>query len=360
MKRYMKKAGILILTQCILITIIVAQEEYKKTYKEVFNVNPSTKLSIANKFGKVDIKNWDKKSIEIVVNVIVRTSSQDKAEKSLSDIKIDISKTDEQINATTKFGEIVTKSVGNSSKANRGKIEINYSVMMPKTIPLTLLNKYGSVFIDELVSNSKIEVNYGNLVANKISSAVKKPETEVILAYSSGNIEECLWTKLNLKYSKLHIVNSQALAAITKYSKLFVDKGTSLVTESKYDSYKVGNVKNFVTSAGYCHLNFDRIDTKIDVTLKYSDLKVGYIPANFEEIKIVNKYGPCILNIDKNASYTINGNAEYGKIIYPEGNAKVSKFQDGSEIKVSGYVGKEDAKSHVRINSKYGTIKLNE
>ena len=62
---------------------------------------------------------------------------------------------------------------------------------MPKTLPVNLSNKYGNVFIDELVSTSTIDVKYGKLTANKILHDSKEPLTKIIFIlfqwHHSGN-----------------------------------------------------------------------------------------------------------------------------------------------------------------------------
>ena len=59
------------------------------------------------------------------------------------------------------------------------------------------------------------------------------------------------------------------------------------------------------------------------------------------------------------ASYKLDGYAKYCKIFYPEENAKVSRFNENTEMKVNGLIGQdENTKSSVNINSSYGNIKL--
>jgi hypothetical protein len=230
---------------------------------------------------------------------------------------------------------------------------------MPKTMPLNLSNKYGSVFINELSSTSTIDVKYGKLTANKILHDSEQPLTKVVLGYSNATIQECKWVKLDIKYSKIQIAQSKALIVQSKYSKIYVDNGSSLICESKYDTYELGKLNNLVASAGYTHFKIIELSNKLQIESKYSDVEIENVPAGFEHIKIENGYGSFKIGIAQDASYRIDGNARYCKIIYPEDNGRVNRFNENTEMKVNGLIGRDEStKSSVVVNSSYGNIRL--
>jgi hypothetical protein len=230
---------------------------------------------------------------------------------------------------------------------------------MPKTIPLTLSNKYGSVFINELASTSTIDVKYGKLTANKILHDSQQPLTKVVLGYSNATIQECKWVKMDIKYSKIQIAQSKAIIMQSKYSKIYVDNGSSLICESKYDTYELGKLANLVALAGYTHFKMAELSNKLQIESKYSDVEIDNVPAGFEQIKIDNSYGSYKIGITQDASYRIDGNARYCKINYPEDNGRVNRFNENNEMKVNGLIGRDErTKSSVIVNSNYGNIRL--
>jgi hypothetical protein len=195
------------------------QNEFVKPYKQEFAAGKDTKLEILNKYGNVDIKDWSNASVAIEVKVIVRCEDKEQAEKIFDYILIKIEQEGNIIRATTEFKENLSdffKGMNNDEKS----LEINYSVYMPKTIPLTLSNKYGNVFINEIASTSTLDVKYGKLTANKILHDSEQPLTNIILGYSNATIQECRWLKMEIKYSKIQIAQSKALIVQSKYSKV--------------------------------------------------------------------------------------------------------------------------------------------
>lgn len=334
------------------------QKETIKEFRKEFPADQHTKLEIQNKYGNVDIKDWGNPSISIEVKVIVRSENLDKAEKILGCISINFKQEGNTVQAFTEFSNDLS-SVFRDFNDDEKNLEINYSVFMPKTVPLSLVNKYGGVFINELASTSTIDVKYGKLTANKIIHDAQQPLTQIILGYSNATIQECKWIKVDIKYSKLQISQSKAIIFLSKYSKIYIDNATSLVCESKYDTYELGRLSNLVATTGYSHFSARELTNKLQIESKYTDVSIEQVPADFEQIKVENSYGSYKIAIAPEASYRIEGNARYCKIIYPEDNAKVSRFNENTDMKVSGLIGKNEAtRSSVILNSSYGNIRL--
>lgn len=334
------------------------QNEFVKEFKKEFPADKNTKLEIQNKYGNVDIKDWNNSSISIEVKIVVRSASKEKAEKILEYITISFEEDGNTVRAITDFKDNLSNVYKGFNNDEKG-LEINYSVYMPKTTPLNLVNKYGSVFINELTSTSTIDVKYGKLTANKILHDSQQPLTQIILGYSNATIQESKWIKVDIKYSKIQISQSKAIILLSKYSKIYIDNGSSVVCESKYDTYELGNLNNLVATSGYTHFSVKELTNKLQIDSKYTDVTVDNVPEGFELIKINNSYGGYKIGISPEASYNIEGYARYCKIDYPEDNARVNRFNENTEMKVNGLIGKNTGtKSSVVVNSSYGNIKL--
>jgi len=361
MKTFISKPTIAVVLISFLVSLnLMSQggEPFTKEVKKEFTVNQSTRLEIYNKYGNVDIVNRDDAALSIRVLIKVNGRDQEKAENMLDMINVTITQEGDLIKAVTEIDDDFGKYFRNFNMGDGG-LEINYSVSMPKTLPIYLSNKYGNVFIDELTGTSTIDVKYGKLTANKILHDSKEPLSKVYLSYSNGSIQETKWIELDIKYSKINITESKAMAILSKYSKVYVTNGSSIVSESKYDTYEIGKLNNLVSTAAYGHFVINELSGKLQLDTKYSEVVVDRINAGFEGIKVVNSYGTYRLGIDPAASYKLNGYAKYCSINYPEDNAKVSRFNENNEMKVDGIIGNsQNAKAEVIIDSKYGNVRL--
>jgi len=354
-----KSILLLIIVQLLVFTsAYAAGEEFSKNLHKDYDADANTLLIIQNKFGDVDVNNWDKNKISIDVIITVDHKSEEKAKELIDLINVKFNQTGNTIEAITEIDEKFSKWNTFSFSDDSKDFSIDYKVNIPKNIKLDLSNKYGSVFINEIAGHSKISVKYGNLKVNKILRENTKPLSEVYLAYSNGTIDECVWLNVTLKYSKLEIEKSKAIIAMTKYSKLYVEKASSIVCESKYDEYRIGSVANFVTTSAYTDFDFNEITKKLEFDNRYGNINVDYVPAGFEKIDIENEYGNIDIRISPEASYNLKGYAKYADIDYPEGN-RLSRIKENTSLQVEGLIGNDNStKAVVNIETRYGSVDL--
>lgn len=357
--RYISFLIAIFLIQPLAIPIVVGQErQYTKKFHEEYQVGAGDVLRIENIYGNVTINNWNQNKVLIDVVVTLNGESEEKADRILGYVNVDFFNKNNEIRAITvldnKFNS--NQVFGN---AGRKKFSIDYTVHMPESMQLTLVNKYGDAAINELSGLIHVNIKYGNFRANRLKRTENKPLSQIILAYGNATIDECQWLKVDMKYSKMSLEKAKALIVISKYSKLMLSEGSSLVSDAKYDTYEIGTIVNFAGTGAYTNYRFDKISNKIDLNLRYSDCRVDFIPKNFESIKIVNSYGSIRLGIDEGASYQIDGTARFSKILYPEKNARVSRIVENTQMQVSGRIGKDEKiSSRVRVITEFGNVIL--
>ncbi len=356
--RIFSKPGILCLIFLLpLLKAGAQEEEVRKAYHEEYKTTPCTRLFLDNKYGDITIRDWEKKLLTIDAEVVVEHPDEDRAGKLLDYIHVEFERQGNDIMVETVIDSKFSKS-DSWFRGNSREFHIHYRVNMPRDLSIDVSNKYGGVFINEITGTANIAVKYGKLTANRIGKGKEKPYNTVTLGYSDGSIEECNWLEVAIKYSNLSIDKSRALIMVSKYSKIFVGEGSSMVCELKYDTYELGTLDNFVASAGYGNIRIGELQKQLEMESRYTDCRIDYIPAGFKKISIENKYGGYKMGIDPDASYYLDGEAEYAKIHYPD-QGRVSRIEDNHTLKVSGNVGQEsNPASVVSIRTKYGNIRL--
>ncbi len=329
---------------------LYAETDFKKNLHQEYVVTEKTSLEISNKYGDVNIKDWDKAQITIDITITVQADDQKEADELFTGIQVNFSIEADAIKAITEL----TKTYNNK------EIKIDWEINMPKTTPLTAAIKYGSMFITERTALTNLSAKYGTLKVNKMLTGDGTPRSEVYLGYSSCTITECNWLKMSINYSNLEITKADALIILSKYSKLQIDKVSSVVAESKYDNtFSIGEAKNFVCNGKYSNYKVDKLSGKLDLDIKYSEAKIGEMNANFDEIKLKMSYGSATIKIDESASYTLKADISYGELNYPETN-NMSKVKETVSATYNGTIGtNKTPKALVTITSKYGTVNLN-
>jgi len=326
-----------------------AGEDFTKKIHQDFTTNENTTFEFSNKYGDVNIKDWDKKMITIDITIKIENTDKSDADDFFKNVNITFSNVADVVKAVTDF----EKSIHNE------KFSIDWEVSMPKNIKLNATNKYGNLFINEMTGYSIINVKYGTLKVNKLLTGDTKPRSEVNLGYSNGSIKECNWLKLSIEYSKIDVDKSDALIIVSKYSKLNIDKCNSIVCESKYDTpFKVGTVRNFVCEGKYSSYKIEKLSGKLDINAKYSDIKVDEMDNEFESATIDLSYGQAKINFSDKASYQLKAYANYGDIHFPD-NENISQIKNNSSTTISGTVGtNKSTKAFVNVNARYSDVNL--
>ncbi|HTG57389.1 MAG TPA: hypothetical protein VL943_14025, partial [Niabella sp.] len=97
--------------------------EKRKTYSKSYSLSNNQRVKIANKFGKVEVKAWDRNEVKVDVTIIAFSENERIAQGILDNITIE-SSDGNPVTFTTKFQ-------GNTNtKGQKSKMEINYIVYM--------------------------------------------------------------------------------------------------------------------------------------------------------------------------------------------------------------------------------------
>lgn len=348
-------AAILILA---VLPVALSQDDYTKNLEKSYTASSINLLTVDNKYGDIDVRDWNKDEINIKVNIILHDISKQKADQVFKQVDINFNENSGQLTVETDYSDDFFKMMGRNYHTEDKKFEVNYVINMPASQKVDINNKYGDVFVSRINSASYIGVKYGNLQANQLIADGKDKMATIDIAYAKANIETCQWLKIDCKYSKVNIQTSKALIVLSKYSKLEINDGSSIVCESKYDTYNVGNLANFVTEAEYSNFRMDEVSRKISLETRYTDVRVTKVPEQFESIDIDNSYGSIRIGIDKDASYYLKGHARYAKITFPD-NQHVNYFQENTEMNVNGNIGeKKNNVPEVNVETKYGGVNL--
>ena len=335
-------------------------DKVEKEYHKEYSVTSNSQLYLENKYGDIDVRNWDKNQVTIDVVITVKHRDRERADKLLSFLDVEFSQEGDKIKAVTQIDSKFSKSNWSVSGNESKEFSINYTVNMPTGMDIELRNKYGNSFINELSGLVNVSVKYGSLKINKLLRGNTKPYNEIHIGYGKAEIAEVNWLKLEIGYSRIEFEASKALMIMSKYSKLNLNDSRSIVAESKYDTYHIGEVNNIVFTGTYGAIKSDKVNKTLQLNMRYTGCNIDYIPSDFEKIEIENRYGGIKLGIDSNASYKIEGYAEYAKIYIPSGS-KLSRIEENTKLTINGLVGSDpNTSSVVKINTKYGSVHLDD
>ncbi len=314
---FKSKALLLSMVLVMGLSLSISAQEVRKEISENFKVSKDFALGIDSKYGNINIVNWDKNELDVKVEIVVEATSDAKAQKILNNIEI-------EINKGAKGVDFVT----NIEMMNFGKntsVEVNYIVNAPSFINVNLLQKYGSIYLEEITGDANITVKYGSLKAQSLVNA-KGNTNDLTMAYSEGVIKSCAKINAKLTYSEL-------------------DFGTVLSYEGKL---------------AYSELSIQDLTGKFVSSAAYSEIDIANVAVGFETVDVEIAFGDVTLLMDAKASYSYLLDTKFGSLDAPEGAVQVNKIKDDvvsfSNL-VKGSVGNSSG-GKVTVVAKYGDVKV--
>ncbi len=349
------------------------KREFTKVIKKEFDITKNGTTALYNKYGKIDVKTWDKNRVKVDVTIIVNASSESTAQKVFDRIDIKFVNSEGYVKAET----LIETSKGNWwgywgwNNENRSDYSINYEVYMPSTNNLELANKYGDAYVAAIEGVANVDVKYGNIKMQGVNnnakvvlgygngSLVKANNVTADLSYSSMTFGEVRDVEITSKYSpKVKFEKVANIRCNTKYDTYEILSVRELRNTGKYDNFRVGSAESVVVATSYTQVNVDQLKNLLDVNMQYGGCSVGLLNKDFTNVNLLGKYSDFKITVQDGANFKMDASSNYAGIAYPAAMDISYEIEKGSSHEVKGYVGKQDARSTIVARVSYGGLKV--
>jgi len=245
----------------------------KKTISKSYNVTSNDKLSIENSFGNVSINTWDKNEIKVDIEIGVKGSTDEKAQKLLDEIEVTDSRDGNTISFKTDVDKVKDHDHNGKNKhkndddgddEDNRKFYIDYKVYMPVANPLDIENSFGKITVPEFNGQVNLTSKFGGLTTGKLANV-----DEIDVEFGKAEIGPVSNGDITFKFnSKSHIAKVSGSVKIkTEFSgDVQFDVDNSIKELSVYESYST--VKMNVTkelSANFdVHTSFGSFNNNTD------------------------------------------------------------------------------------------------
>jgi hypothetical protein len=346
------KTSIRILPVLLLIFILIprissARDESSKIIKKEYTVNPDARILFENKFGQIHINNWDKNLVTIEIRITVGASTQAKADKLLDLVTIASEGTSSSVQ---------TRTIMSKEFTDNTKLSVDYTVSMPSTVMLSLTNKFGDTYLNELTGKGNFDISYGNLEVNKLLNS----DNVININFGKGDIRYITGAMVTLKYSELNVDYAGSLFVASKFSNLGGNKVVSLSLNFEGGKVDLENSSAVTGNTKFTDLSFSKLDNKIDLDIQYGNCDISDIAPDFKQISIRNKYGNVSIGIPSAASYTLDASLKFCDLDFPEDRADIiEKIKTNTSKSYKATIGKKpNPESNVIIRSEFGNVSL--
>ncbi|MFY0688434.1 MAG: hypothetical protein JXQ90_14765 [Cyclobacteriaceae bacterium] len=330
-----------------MLAVLAQGAEVKKTINKSYKVSSSTYLEVDNRFGKVHVNNWDKSEFKIDIEIIVEGSNEDKAQKILDRIDIDISESSGGYSFKTDMDNLKTN--------NDDQFQVNYTISMPSENPVRMENSFGDLYLDTRDGSAYVKVSYGALKAADFND-----EAEINVSFGKGDIGFWQRGKGTIKYSDVEIQRIGKIELNQQFSDVEIDELDEIELESKYGSVEIGSARSIDAEVQFSGFQIERLSKRLEMTASYvGDFEIEELNAEFESVYISGKFGSYEIGIPSDLKADFRGKFSFCNL--KDGGVPIEynyRVKDMNESEYRGKINGGDESKKIEVKSSYGDLKL--
>lgn len=348
MKRLGYSKIFLVLVLLFLTAYFAEAEELTKRVSKSFNIKKDTRIEVSNKYGNIIIKRWDKNVFELKVEIEAEGRNESKTEKILEAIQIDINDriSSGLLSVETEIGQIS----GNSN------FSVHYEISMPGSNPMKLSNSFGNIYMGSHDGDLDIALKYGQLMAEDL----KKADVRIEFSSARCEIESLSSGRLDLRYSKMEIEDLGDIEINSQFSELQVDNAGDLKLDGRYGGFEFENLKSMRGDIQFSGLDIENLAGSIVLETKHGDgINLEKVSREFDKIDIEGQFSTVNINMENGATALLEFDLQFGNLrAHGDGINFNRVIKENSSSEYSGYLGKSDSSSLVKVSTRYGNIRF--
>jgi hypothetical protein len=349
------------------------KHEFTKNIKKEFPLNSNGTVGLKNKYGKIDVKTWDKNRVKIDVKIIVMATSEANAQTVFDRVDIEFLSDSDYVKAGTVIGEAQKNNAWWSSwdeEESNTEFKINYVVHMPKYGNLALTNKYDDSYIEPIEGDVSINVSYGNFRlegARDLTLVLNHGGGTIVNAYdivgevASSNrvrIKKAHDILLTTNNSRITVENAQVVKLESRNDAFNLDDIRKLKFNGRYGDVEVSSVDEVWASGRYSDFYIGELSHHADFDLQFGGVTIERINKGFDNVTLYGRHTDYKLMVDYGAQYQLDAIAESAGITYPETLSVIHEKDHGVVHELKGYIGSKNASSTINAKLNYGGLRI--
>ncbi len=324
-------------------TTIQAQDtERHRSISRSYPVNNNTRIRIENKYGNIQVVNWEKDSVKFEINISVFGNKSEKVIRTFSYIDVDLSASKSYVTAKTVFENeknnfwTDVSDLTNSILKGGNSTEINYTVYLPKTSALDIKNKFGNVYLADRMAETFITISNGDLRANNFTGYL-----DLNFSQGTADINEVNKAYINSNYAEFTISEIDELRLESKSSTINCDQINSLELNSKRDKLYLGELGNINGEFSLSLISLDILTKQLKLKSNFGDLIIAQVAKDFNFINLSGRNTDISSTFEENTSFKLD-------LIYNRKTKLI--FPTSYKNLKEEYVSRDKEESHLTAN----------
>ena len=333
-----------------------------KTLRKSFRVGSDAVIEVTNKYGDIHISHSRGDSINVRVEITASSNTGSKLNALMSDVKVNLSMTNETVRAETSFEKGITplfeslKGLTKNLINFDSRLKIDYYVECPPQTILRITNSYGDVYIADETRELALKLSNGALDAAAVHNAQMME-----LTFCKANVRSIDEGKLKLSFSELRSKETGKIKISSVSSKVWIDRCNTLNLDSKRDDLNFGSAGQITGVSYFSDIIANEVSGEITMSAKYGNLSFENINAAFTIIDIRSSYADIDLAINEKATYNLEISHTNAFISLPGISPEPERTEISAQEKkyvTKATVGSNPDRAKIRIDATRGEIRL--
>ncbi|GAA3590479.1 hypothetical protein Q4Q39_15325 [Flavivirga amylovorans] len=326
----------------------------KKTINKEYAVTSNAMLSVSNSYGNIDIITWNEDRVVFEITITTTGNDEEKVQERLDDITVNFEASSSSISAKTRFGENRSNSWWNWKKNNKVSMKINYIVKIPITNNIDLNNDYGSINVDKLEGQAKINCDYGKITTKELMA----DNNSINFDYTKNCYFEYIKSgKINADYSGFIVSKTNKLNINADYTNSKIEIAEDVNYNCDYGNITIDKVNSITGNGDYLTTIIGDVYKNITLKADYGSIKIKKMTENAGNIHIQSDYVGIKIGYTPAYNFNFNIDLEYGSL-NADGLEYTKKIIKSSDKYFEGYYGSKTSGNTININSEYGSVSL--
>ncbi|HPD65085.1 MAG TPA: hypothetical protein P5050_05980 [Bacteroidia bacterium] len=355
---------LLLITALVLTALMLPAQTLKESRRLIrsYKLTPQQIVEITNKFGKVEVINWEKDSVRIVINFEMTAKTQDKIKKLETLLNFNFSVSEYYVRATTLIG-----SSGNTIKTEIDNITnafmtigaeavIDYTVYLPSANRLKIKNSFGDIYLGNVRAPLDIDLAHGDLRIADLSSF-----SNIEIKFGKASIQYMPEGALNCQFSTISLEKAGKLNLISKSSNVNLSEVSTLEIDSRRDVIELKRVGTIKGKLYFTKMMVYRFDDDMNMETSFGSLNLEMIDKMFRGIQLKSNYTDITLFFQPGSSFNFNLTHTDVSFNYPQQMVLNTQLinKDTKQYKTTGVFG-DAGESGVKviINAVKGSVKI--
>ncbi len=304
--------------------------EETKTIQKTYAIYPTARIEVSNKYGNVHINTWEKDSVKINITYTISAKDKKRYDKAAESIDFEFIETSHYIIARTVFlnsGKDLIRDLSAAISSSPGSsINVNYELFVPRQARLSINNKYGDVYTEDLSGDVTFDLGYGIFKAHDF-----KGHANLVLNNCKATINSLSVGIVTLDYSELALTKAGSIKLNSKASKTNIHHIDAITLDGKSDEISMDHCGKANVTGNFSKFTISNLDGDFNANTKYGTLNL-YFAKNFAgSVSLNTKYTDITLRVfEAKTRLKTEIRHQRSKLAYP------TSFVNLTEEKISG------------------------